>query len=175
MKVSFTFNDTPVAWDIHPGEVLIETLRRLGWYGTKRGCNTGDCGTCTVRIDGTAVNACQVFTASLDGQSLQTIEGLAGRDVSTGQAVLHAVQENFVRSAAVQCGFCIPGMVMSSVALLNENPSPTDADIRRALDGNLCRCTGYVKIFDAVRAAAEEMRGGNACNARASEGAGASR
>lgn len=157
MKVSFTFNDEPVSWEIHPGEILIETLRRLGWYGTKRGCNTGDCGTCTVRIDRTAVNACQVFTASLEGQALQTIEGLATRDVATGQAVLHAVQENFVKSAAVQCGFCIPGMVMSSVALLEANPEPTDGEIRRALDGNLCRCTGYVKIFDAVKGAAQEM------------------
>jgi carbon-monoxide dehydrogenase small subunit len=162
MKITFTFNDAPVEWEIPAGEILIETLRRLGWYGTKRGCNTGDCGTCTVRIDGAAVNACQVFTASLEGQTLQTIEGLASRDVATGQAVLHPVQEHFVRAAAVQCGYCIPGMVMSSVALLEENPSPSDAEIHRALDGNLCRCTGYVKIFDAVRAAADEMRGSHA-------------
>jgi aerobic carbon-monoxide dehydrogenase small subunit len=157
MKIKFTFNSTPVEWDVPAGEVLIETLRRLGWYGTKRGCNTGDCGTCTVNIDGEAVNACQVFTATLEGQSLRTIEGLAGRDVATGQAALHPVQEHFVRAAAVQCGFCIPGMVMSSVALLEKNPTPSDEEIHRALDGNLCRCTGYVKIFDAVRGAAAEM------------------
>lgn len=157
MKVNFTFNGEAVAWEVAPGDVLIETLRDQGFYGTKRGCNTGDCGTCSVIIDGKAVNACQVFTASLDGQSLRTIEGLAGRDVATAQSVLHPVQEHFVTSSAVQCGFCIPGMVMSTVALLEENSAPSDDEIRRALDGNLCRCTGYVKIFDAVRAAAKEM------------------
>lgn len=159
MKVSFTLNGAAEAWDVPAGEVLLETLRRLGWYGTKRGCNTGDCGTCTVRVDGAAVNACQVFTASIEGQSLQTIEGLSSHDVATGQASLHPVQEQYVSCAAVQCGFCTPGLVMSSVALLEENPRPTDDQIRRALDGNLCRCTGYVKIFDAVRAAAKEMAG----------------
>lgn len=157
MKVNITLNGEAASWEVAPGDVLIETLRDQGYYGTKRGCNTGDCGTCTVRIDGVAVNACQIFTASLDGQNLQTIEGLAGRDIATGLAVLHPVQEQFVKCAAVQCGFCIPGMVMSTVALLEENPAPTDDEIFRALDGNLCRCTGYVKIFDAVRAAAKEM------------------
>lgn len=157
MKIEFNFNGEAVAWDIPAGEVLIETLRRLGWYGTKRGCNTGDCGTCTIRIDGEAVNACQIFTASVAGHKLQTIEGLSGHDIESGQASLHPVQEQFVQCAAVQCGFCIPGMVMSSVALLEKNPSPSDAEIRRALDGNLCRCTGYVKIFDAVNAAAKVM------------------
>lgn len=152
MKVALTFNGQATTWDVPAGEVLIETLRRLGWYGTKRGCNTGDCGTCTVRIDGEAVNACQVFTASLEGQSLQTIEGLSTR-TPDGELVLHPVQEAFVTAAAVQCGFCIPGMIMSSVALLEQNPKPSQDDVRRALDGNLCRCTGYVKIFDAIEAA----------------------
>lgn len=157
MKTTFTFNGSSTNWDAPAGEILIETLRNKGFYGTKRGCNTGDCGTCTIIVDGKAVNACQIFTASLEGQSLRTIEGLASRDVETAQAVLHPVQEHFVTSSAVQCGFCIPGMVMSTVALLEENSSPSDEEIRRALDGNLCRCTGYVKIFDAVRAAAKEM------------------
>jgi len=157
MNVKFTFNGEDVNWEIPAGEVLIETLRDRGFYGTKRGCNTGDCGTCSVIIDGKAVNACQIFTASLQGQNLRSIEGLAGRDIATGLAVLHPVQEHFVTSSAVQCGFCIPGMVMSTVALLEENANPTDDEIRRALDGNLCRCTGYVKIFDAVRAAAKQM------------------
>ncbi len=156
MKVSLTFNGKPTTWEVPAGEVLIETLRRLGWYGTKRGCNTGDCGTCTVRIDGDAVNACQVFTASLEGQSLQTIEGLSSR-TEEGGLHLHPVQEHFVNAAAVQCGFCIPGMIMSAVALLETNPSPSRDEVCRALDGNLCRCTGYVKIFDAVDAAAKAV------------------
>lgn len=158
MKIDFQFNGEPATWDVPPGEVFLETLRRLGWYGTKRGCNTGDCGTCTIRVDGDAVNACQIFTASLAGHSLQTIEGLSTPDAAAGVACLHPVQEQFVQCAAVQCGFCTPGLVMSSVALLEKNPTPSDAEIRRALDGNLCRCTGYVKIFDAVRAAAEQMK-----------------
>lgn len=157
MKVSLNFNGSETAWDVPAGEVLIETLRRLGWYGTKRGCNTGDCGTCTVRVDGVAVNACQVFTGAVEGLSLQTIEGLSSHDVATGQAALHPLQEAFVECGAVQCGFCTPGLIMSGVALLEANSSPSDDEIRRALDGNLCRCTGYVKIFDAVKAAVKEM------------------
>lgn len=159
MKVSLTFNGQSTTWETVPGEVLLETLRRLGWYGAKRGCNTGDCGACTVRIDGDAVNACQIFTVALDGHALQTIEGLSHQDAATGSLKLHPIQEHFVEAAAVQCGYCIPGMVMSTAALLESNPAPSDSEIRRALDGNLCRCTGYVKIFDAVHAAAKELCG----------------
>lgn len=158
MLVKFTMNGEEVEWDVHPGETLFETIRREGFYGTKRGCNTGDCGTCTVHIDGEAVNSCQVFTGSVQDQEVKTIEGLVGRSKKTGELVIHPVQQQMVDKGGVQCGFCIPGTVMSAVALLEKNASPTIDDVKRALDGNLCRCTGYVKILEGIMAAAEQMR-----------------
>ena len=153
MKVKFNFNGEDVAWDVEPNDVLLDVLRREGHYGSKRGCSTGDCGTCTVLVNGEAQNSCLVFAADCDEQFVTTVEGVGG--------VLspHPVQQAYVEAGAVQCGFCTPGLVISTVALLNERPGPSDAEIREALDGNLCRCTGYMKIFDAVRLAAERMRG----------------
>ncbi|RMH57280.1 MAG: (2Fe-2S)-binding protein [Candidatus Hydrogenedentota bacterium] len=160
MKVQFTFNGSKVEWDVHPGETLFETIRREGYYGTKRGCNTGDCGTCTVLINGDPVNSCQVFTASLEGSEVRTIEGVVYRDRKTGEVIRHPVQEKFVEAGAIQCGYCIPGMVLSAIGLLEKNPNPSEEEIRRALDGNICRCTGYVKQIEAVKEAAKALASG---------------
>jgi carbon-monoxide dehydrogenase small subunit len=138
-----------------PNETLLEFLRsRLGITGTKEGCNTGDCGACTVILDGKEVNSCLVLAVETDGSEMTTIEGLS----PSGE--LHPLQQSFVDNGSVQCGFCTPGMIMSAKALIDENPSPTEEDIRFGLAGNLCRCTGYVNIIKAVAAAAKSMRGG---------------
>ena len=140
---------------MEPELSLLEMLReRLNLTGTNCGCNKGDCGACTVIMDGRAVNSCLVLAAECDGSHVLTIEGLAR------EGKLHPVQDAFIEEGAVQCGFCTPGMVLSSKALLSENPAPTRDEIKTALAGNLCRCTGYVKIIDAVEAAAETMRKG---------------
>ncbi len=137
----------------HPAERLLDVLRdRLGLTGTKEGCGTGQCGACTVLLDGRPVLACMMLAADAEDREITTIEGLAppGR--------LHPLQEAFLTHGAVQCGFCTPGMILSAKALLDEIPDPTHDQIARALAGNLCRCTGYRKIFDAVRAAAHGPR-----------------
>ncbi len=135
-------------------ETLLDLLREsLGLKGTKEGCGKGECGACTVLVDGRPANACLLPAAEVEGASVTTIEGL-----SPGPGQLHPVQEAFVDAGGIQCGFCSPGMILSAVALLEGNPAPTDPEIRRALVGNLCRCTGYVQIVDAVRLAAQ--RGG---------------
>jgi len=131
-------------------EFLVDTLRdRLALTGTKYGCGMGECGTCTVLLDGQPVFACLVLTVEADGQHVTTVEGLAR------QGELHALQRAFADVGAVQCGFCTPGMLVSAAALLAETPHPSEHEIRRALSGNLCRCTGYTKIVEAVQAAAE--------------------
>jgi aerobic carbon-monoxide dehydrogenase small subunit len=136
--------------DVWPGESLLFALReRLGLPGSKNACEQGECGSCSVLFDGTLVCACLVLAAQADGHELVTVEGLADGDR------LHRVQEAFVQTGAVQCGFCTPGLVVAAADLLAHVPSPTDDEIREALSGNLCRCTGYAKIFDAVRLAAE--------------------
>ena len=132
-----------------PRRTLLEVLREsLGYTGTKRGCDTGDCGACTVLLDGVPVLSCLLLAVEAQGKEVTTIEGLA----QDGQ--LHPLQESFVQHGAIQCGFCTPGMILSAKALLDETPRPSDDEIRRAIAGNLCRCTGYVKIVDAVRAVA---------------------
>jgi len=124
---------------------LLDVLREeLGFTGTKKGCNAGDCGVCTVLLDGMPVNACLVLAAQAVGKRITTIEGAAA------DGRLHRVQQAFIECGAAQCGFCTPGMVLSSIALLDENPNPTRAEIREALSGNLCRCTGYVQIVEAI-------------------------
>jgi carbon-monoxide dehydrogenase small subunit len=132
------------------GESLLYVLReRLGLPGSKNACEQGECGSCSVLLDGDLVCACLVLAAQAEGHEVTTVEGLA-----EGER-LHRVQEAFVAAGAVQCGFCTPGLVVAAAALLEETPSPSDDEIREALSGNLCRCTGYAKIFDAVRMAAD--------------------
>jgi aerobic-type carbon monoxide dehydrogenase small subunit (CoxS/CutS family) len=134
---------------------LVEVLREtLGFTGTKKSCNEGECGACTVLMDGKPVASCLVLAVAAQGKEIVTIEGL-----SQGEK-LHPVQEAFVKYAAIQCGFCTPGMVMAAVAFLDENPEPTTEEVRRAISGNLCRCTGYQQIVDAVMAAASAMKTG---------------
>ena len=139
---------------IDPDRTLLDVLRTdLGLTGTKTNCLEAECGVCTVIVDRLAVNSCTMLAVTAPGRAITTIEGLA-RDDGT----LHPLQQAFVDHGAVQCGYCIPGMILSARAFLDESPSPTEAEIREALSGNLCRCTGYQKIIDAVRAAAEIMR-----------------
>ena len=131
-------------------EILVDTLRnRLGLTGTKKACGTGDCGACTVLINGEAVRSCILLTATAEGKQVITIEGLGDPDHP------HAIQKAFSDAGAVQCGYCIPGMVMTSKGLLDKKPNPTLEEIKEALSGNLCRCTGYRKIYEAVQLAAE--------------------
>jgi aerobic carbon-monoxide dehydrogenase small subunit len=149
MKIELTVNGDPVEADVWEGESLLFALReRLGLPGSKNACEQGECGSCSVLLDGVLVCACLVLAAQAHGHDVVTVEGV-GED---GQ--LHRVQEAFVETGAVQCGFCTPGLVVATVDLLAHTPQPTDDEIREALSGNLCRCTGYAKIFDAVRLAA---------------------
>ena len=153
MKIRFTVNGRQIERETDAQTRLLDLLREdLALTGTKEGCGEGECGACTVLVDGRAVNSCLVLAPQVDGKSVLTVEGLAQGDV------LHPVQQAFVEKGGVQCGFCTPGFIMSTVALLQENPDPSDEEILTALEGNLCRCTGYTKIVEAVRAAAERMR-----------------
>ncbi len=144
-----TVNGEPMEAEVWEGESLLYALREhLGLPGSKNACEQGECGSCSVLLDGTLVCACLVLAAQADGHEVVTVEGL-GTDGS-----LHPVQEAFATTGAVQCGFCTPGLIVATVDLLARVPEPTDDEIREALSGNLCRCTGYAKIFDAVRMAA---------------------
>jgi carbon-monoxide dehydrogenase small subunit len=150
MRFSITVNGERLEADVWEGESLLYALReRLGLSGSKNACEQGECGSCSVLLDGTLVCACLVLAAQAHGHEVVTVEGLAedGR--------LHPVQEAFVEAGAVQCGFCTPGLIVATADLLRRTPDPTDDEIREALSGNLCRCTGYAKIFDAVRLAAQ--------------------
>ncbi|HHW05974.1 MAG TPA: (2Fe-2S)-binding protein [Clostridia bacterium] len=139
---------------VQPTDYLLDVLRnQLHLTGTKRGCDNGECGACTVLIDGEPVNSCLYLAIRAEGKEILTIEGLGTEEN------LHPLQKAFIREGALQCGFCGPGMLMSAKALLDKNPSPSEEEIRHGLSGNLCRCTGYVKIIDAVKAAAREMAG----------------
>jgi aerobic carbon-monoxide dehydrogenase small subunit len=139
---------------VRPRESLLDVLRnKLDLTGTKMGCNEGDCGACTVIMGGRAVNACLVLAVEAEGQKIMTIEGLSGGPK------LHPLQDAFIRYGGFQCGFCTPGMLLSAKVLLDENPDPTDEEIRKGISGNLCRCTGYVKIVDSIREAAKVMKG----------------
>jgi carbon-monoxide dehydrogenase small subunit len=140
-----------------PDELLVDVLRdKLGLTGTKKGCGTGDCGACTVLLDGKPVNACLVLAVAAEGKSIVTIEGLGTADG------LHPLQQSFIDHGAIQCGYCSPGFLMTAKALLDENPHPTEAEVRGAVAGNLCRCTGYAAIVRAIMAAAEKRPGGDA-------------
>ena len=149
MRIAVRINGEQHHADCWEGESLLYALReKLGFPGSKNACEQGECGSCSVLLDGTLVCACLVLAAQADGHDVTTVEGLA-RDGD-----LHPVQQAFVDAGAVQCGFCTPGLVVATADLLRRSPQPTDDEIREALSGNLCRCTGYTKIFDAVRAAA---------------------
>lgn len=146
-------NGKPVEVHVDPAWTLLRVLREeLRLTGTKKGCEQGDCGACTVIMDGKSVNACLVLALQARGREIQTVEGLGTAEK------LHPVQKSFIENGAVQCGFCSPGMLMSAVALLEKNPRPDEAQIREALSGNLCRCTGYTKIIKAVQAASKESQ-----------------
>jgi carbon-monoxide dehydrogenase small subunit len=152
LTVKLTVNGSAVELPIPPHWRLIDLLREgLGLTGTKEGCGVGECGACTVLLDGEAVSSCLVLAAQADGCEVETVEGLECR----GQ--LHPLQASLLRHDAVQCGFCTPGILMGAKALLRENPSPSPQEVRRALAGNLCRCTGYVQIVDAILDAAAMM------------------
>jgi aerobic carbon-monoxide dehydrogenase small subunit len=153
MRVSCTVNGEPRdADDVWEGESLLYVLReRLGLPGAKNACEQGECGSCSVYLDGVLVCACLVLAGQAEGAEIVTVEGLAGG------GELHPVQQAFVEAGAVQCGFCTPGLVVAAHDLLEREPRPSDAQVREALAGNLCRCTGYEKILDAVRLAAERM------------------
>ena len=145
MKFSANVNDAPIQRDVAPGTLLVEFLRNeLELIGTRVGCNNGICGSCTVLVDGEAIRACLLLAVQADGARVTTIEGLVGDPLQT----------EFVEHGAVQCGFCIPGMIVTARGLLNASPGASKEEIVRALEGNLCRCTGYVKIVNAVAAAA---------------------
>ena len=149
MRIAATFNGERLEADVWPGESLLTTLRdRLGLPGSKNACEQGECGSCSVLLDGTLVCSCLVLSAQVDGHEIVTVEGLAA-DGSPNR-----VQEAFADAGAVQCGFCTPGLVVAADDLLRRIPDPTDDEIREALSGNLCRCTGYAKILDAVHVAA---------------------
>jgi carbon-monoxide dehydrogenase small subunit len=150
MRIELVVNGERHDTDVWEGESLLYVLReRLGLPGSKNACEQGECGSCSVFLDGTLVCACLVLGAQAEGHEVVTVEGLADGEE------LHPVQDAFVQAGAVQCGFCTPGLVMATAELLQRSPSPTEDEIREALSGNLCRCTGYQKIFDAVRLAAE--------------------
>jgi aerobic carbon-monoxide dehydrogenase small subunit len=149
LRIEVTVNGELREADVWPGESLLFALReRLGLPGSKNACEQGECGSCSVLLDGRLVCACLVLAAQADGHAVVTVEGLASEDG------LHRVQEAFVQAGAVQCGFCTPGLIVATADLLARVPSPGEDDMREALSGNLCRCTGYAKIFDAVRLAA---------------------
>jgi aerobic-type carbon monoxide dehydrogenase small subunit (CoxS/CutS family) len=159
LKINISVNERAFAVETSAGETLLELLRRLGFKSVKHGCDTGNCGACTVLIDGRAVASCLMLAAQADGCSITTVEGLAicGKH-------LHPVQEAFVNAGAPQCGFCTPGMILSAVGLLSVNPEPTREEIRQAISGNICRCSGYVKVVDAIESAAETMRDGDSAH-----------
>jgi carbon-monoxide dehydrogenase small subunit len=149
LRVTVRINGEEQQADCWEGESLLFALReKLGFPGAKNACEQGECGSCSVLLDGTLVCACLVLAAQADGHEVTTVEGLADGDT------MHVVQQAFVDAGAVQCGFCTPGLVVATADLLKRTPQPSDDEIREALSGNLCRCTGYAKIFDAVRLAA---------------------
>ncbi len=155
MKIFFTLNGEKIEIDARPDRRAVDLLREdLNLTGTKEGCGEGECGACTILVDGESRLSCLMLAPQLGGRKVTTIEGIA-----SGEG-LHPIQQAFVEFGAVQCGFCTPGMVLTSIHLLQKNPSPSRAEIREGISGNLCRCTGYQKIVDAVEAAARRMKEG---------------
>ncbi len=153
LHVSTTINGEPEEFLCEPNDTMLDVLRnRLGLTGSKEGCGSGDCGACSITLDGTLVCACLMLAAEAEGAEIGTIEGMAEGET------LHPLQQNFLEMAALQCGICTPGMLIAAKALLDENPDPTETEVRFWLAGNLCRCTGYDKIVRAVLHTAAEMR-----------------
>ncbi len=152
MRITLTVNGVRRSFDVQPGDTLLELLRREGYKGVKKGCGSGDCGACTVLLDGRAVNSCLVLAGKADGSEVLTIEGLS-RD-----GALHPLQEAFLDEGAVQCGYCTPGMILAALDLLTHQPDPSEQEIREGISGNLCRCTGYTKELRAIQVAAAKMR-----------------
>jgi len=152
MSLTLTVNNVTYTIAVEPNLNLVDVLRdKLGLTGTKKSCNEGECGACTVLMDGKPVASCLVLAMDAQNKNITTIEGLAEGEK------LHPLQESFVKNGGIQCGFCTPGMIMSAKALLDENPNPTTTEVRRAISGNLCRCTGYQQIADSIMAAAKTM------------------
>ena len=155
-KIQFTLNGRSISREVPAHRLLLDLLRdEIGMTGTKEGCGTGDCGACTVYLNGKPVNSCLILSGELDGAEIVSIEGL-----KIGPE-LHPIQQTFLQDGGAQCGYCTPGMLMMAKALLDENQDPSEADIRYALSGNLCRCTGYAKIIEAVQDAAAMLRNKN--------------
>lgn len=160
MKHTITpiINGDAVELQVMPYRTLLDALRfEAGLTGTKKGCDVGDCGACTVIVDGAPLNACLMLAVEADGCAIETVEGL-----QQASGALHVLQDKFLQHGAAQCGFCTPGILMMAKALLEENGNPSDDDIRFALAGNICRCTGYTKIIEAVAAAAQQLRNAGA-------------
>jgi len=151
-SIQFRVNGEDVQAELPAHRTLLKALRELGYMEVKNGCEKGDCGACTVLLDGLAVNACMILAVQADGREVMTVRGLGTVDE------LHPLQRHFVDHGAIQCGFCTPGMILSAKALLDDNPSPTRKEIHVGISGNLCRCTGYVRIVDAIEAAANEPK-----------------
>ncbi len=152
-KIRFTINGELRECEVEDDERLIDLIREdLGLTGTKEGCGQGECGACTVLLDGKPVASCLTLAVKVDGKEITTIEGVSR------EGKLHPIQEAFIEKGAVQCGFCTPGMVMALVPFLSKNPNPTREEVRKAIEGNLCRCTGYEKIVDAALYASQKMR-----------------
>ncbi|SMP44393.1 (2Fe-2S)-binding protein [Anoxynatronum buryatiense] len=164
--IQLTVNGKEMTLTVEADQRLLDVLRNnLKLTGTKEGCGEGECGACTVIMDGAIVNSCLVMAFQADGKSIQTIEALDSEDGS-----LHPIQQAFLEEGAVQCGFCTPGMVLSAKALLDKNPTPSKADIQEGISGNLCRCTGYHKIVEAVEKAADTMKEGGESHGTARRG-----
>jgi aerobic-type carbon monoxide dehydrogenase small subunit (CoxS/CutS family) len=153
MEIEITVNGRKRQFEVEPNKLLLNLVRdELYLTGTKYGCGIGECGACTVLLDGEAVQACMVLAVDADGRCVETIEGVADGDK------LDPIQEAYIEEGAIQCGFCTPGFIMTTKALLKENPDPSEAEIREYLKGNYCRCTGYVNIIKAVQSAAKKLR-----------------
>lgn len=147
-EIAFVFNGNKMKMVIEDHWTLLHLIREeLGYTGTKEGCGSGECGACTVIVDGDAVNSCLYLAAEIDGKDLMTIEGLTSAD-----GTLHPIQQAFVDHGGIQCGYCSPGMILSAKALLNENPNANEEEIKEAIAGNICRCTGYIQIIDSIKA-----------------------
>lgn len=151
--IKFTVNNQKHELEVEPSLTLLDLLRdRLKLTGTKKGCDEGDCGACTVIMDGKAVSSCLVLAVQVNGKEILTIEGMESAEG------MHPIQQAFIEKGAIQCGYCTPGMILSAKALLDRNPHPSDAEIRTAVSGNLCRCTGYQKIVEAIQEASSSPR-----------------